>query len=139
MRTSNRIANLKSIKFYKIVVELQVLTKLFVDHSFISSRERSHKIKEIYDIIYFNINLLYTHTEHDLMIRFIKRFYKKGQEILDSVDKKSNLKIYRKSIMRTIAYAKDYLKKRNKVVNLALYKIAKKTCDDVSNMVITYL
>jgi hypothetical protein len=139
MRTSKRLSRLNAIKFDEKVKELGGLVHVFVENPYMKVRERCLKIKEIYNMIYENRYLLHAFVEEEFMVKFMMHYIKKGQEILDNSEKKANIKIYKKAITRTLVYAKDYLKKRNEVVNLALYKISKNTCKDVSCVIKGYL
>lgn len=139
MRTSKRLSQLNAIKFDEKVKELGVLTHVFVENPYMKVRDRCLKIKEIYNMIYENRYLLHAFIEEDFMLKFMERYIKKGKEILDNSEKKANLKIYKKAITRTMAYADEYIRKRNEVVNLALYKISKNTCKDVSCVIKGYL
>lgn len=138
MRKSLRILAKEEIIFNNIIRELHELTNVFVINPFMKSKERCHKIREIYNIIYVNMELFHKFTEHEFMLKFMERFYNKGNEILEN-SKKSNAKIYKNAIVKTLKYTKEYIDKRNTIVNCVLDNLSKKTCKDASIMVKEFL
>jgi len=137
-RRSSRILNMDGKKFDSVTRLLHRETNSFVNGDF-TPTERSHKIKNIYNIIYDSRQLFHVYTNEDFIVKFMKKYIEQGKKILNSGDKKSHTDICRASIMRTSRYAEKYLKTRDFMIKRAAYKIAQKTCTDASKMVTSFL
>jgi hypothetical protein len=137
-RRSSRILNRDGKKFDSVTRLLHRETGIFVSTCF-SPIERSRKIKNIYNIIYDSRELFQTYTNEEFIVKFMKKYIQQGNIILNSGDKKSHANICRASIMRATKYAEKYLRNRDFIIKRAAYKIAQKTCADVSKMVVSFL
>ena len=137
-RRSSRILNRDGKKFDMVTRLLQNETSSFVNGEF-TPLERSHKIKNIYNIIYDYRELLHIYTNEEFTVKFMKKYIEQGKKILNSGDKKSHTDICRASIMRTSRYAEKYLRNRDFIIKRAAYKIAQKTCADASKIIVSFL
>lgn len=137
-RRSSRILNRDGKKFDMVTRLLHSETNSFVNGNF-TPLERSRKIKNIYNIIYDHRELLHIYTNEEFTVKFMKKYIQQGKIILNSGDKKSHKDICRGSIMRATKYAEKYLKTRDAMIQRAAYKIAQKTCADISKTVVSFL
>jgi len=137
-RRSNRIFNRDGKKFDNIVRLIHRETNAFVNGS-VAPLERSRKIRDIYNIIYESRELFHIFTHEEFIVKFMKTYIEQGRTILHTCDNKTHANMCRAAIMRTTKYAEKYLKNRDIIIQLATYKLAQKTCVDVSKLVASFL
>jgi hypothetical protein len=137
-RRSSRILNRDGKKFDNVVRQIHRETSSFV-HGGFTPLERSHKIKHVYNIIYDSRELFHMYTNEEFIVKFMKKYIEQGKIILETSDTKSHANVCRAAILRTSKYAEKYLKARDIMIRRAAYKIAQKTCVDVSKKIISFL
>jgi len=137
-RRSNRILNRDGKKYDMAVRLLGEETHSFVSGDF-THLERSIKIRNIYNIIYDSRELFHMFTDEEFIVKFMKKYIQQGKIILEKSEKKSYKNICRAAILRTSKYAEKYLKARDIMIRRAAFKIAQRTCNDVSKKIISFL
>lgn len=136
-RRSSRILNRDGKKFDSVMKYL--CDELDSFDKYHGPMERSCKIREMFNIIYDARELMHMFLSEDFVVKFMKKYIKQGNGILNSAVAKSHINICRGAIKRTIKYAQKYLQKKDIMAKRALYKISQKTCKDVSKIVVSFL